>query len=125
MRYREFGGKKASAIALGSTDFGGSIEKGVAMEYIDGETLKEYMRRNPQGLAPKEAMQIIAEVLQALSPVHAAGLLHRDISADHEASVVNAVGIILHAVVANQLARKIKDKIGIMTAKDANRSSDG
>lgn len=35
MRYREFGGKKASAIALGSTDFGGSIEKGVAMEYID------------------------------------------------------------------------------------------
>lgn len=54
-----------------------------AMEYIDGETLKEYMRRYPQGLAPKEAMQIIAEVLQALSPVHAAGLLHRDISADN------------------------------------------
>jgi len=54
-----------------------------AMEYIDGETLKEYMRRNPQGLPPKEALQIIAEVLQALMPVHAAGLLHRDISADN------------------------------------------
>lgn len=54
-----------------------------AMEYIDGETLKEYIQRNPQGLPPGEAMGIIAELLEALSSVHAAGLLHRDISADN------------------------------------------
>lgn len=54
-----------------------------SMEYIKGETLKEYMRKFPQGLQPKEAMQIIADLLMALSMVHEAGLLHRDISADN------------------------------------------
>ncbi len=54
-----------------------------AMEYISGQTLKEYMRGNARGLPPREAMRIIAEMLHALALVHGAGMLHRDISADN------------------------------------------
>ena len=54
-----------------------------AMEYIDGASLKEYLRRYPQGLMPREALEMIAQLLQALAAVHQNGLLHRDISADN------------------------------------------
>ena len=35
MRYREFGGKRASVIALGSTDFGGRFPEGQCRDFLD------------------------------------------------------------------------------------------
>ena len=54
-----------------------------AMEFITGKTLKEYMRDHPQGILPREALRMVGDILEALSQVHGAGILHRDISADN------------------------------------------
>lgn len=35
MRYREWGGKRVSVLALGSSDFGGKIPEGLAVEFMD------------------------------------------------------------------------------------------
>lgn len=35
MRYRVFGGKRVSVLALGSTDFGGTVEQGLAHDFLD------------------------------------------------------------------------------------------
>ncbi|MFN2537075.1 MAG: serine/threonine-protein kinase [Mycobacteriales bacterium] len=57
------------------TDGGG--RPWVVMEYVDGETLGEAMRRGPLPLA--QVTEIGIAVADALAHVHAAGLLHRDV----------------------------------------------
>src|SRR5262249_54748125 len=48
------------------------------MEYLDGETLSDRLRR--QGvLAPQEAVAIVQQVALGLAAAHARGLVHRDI----------------------------------------------
>lgn len=50
----------------------------IIMEYVDGETLKDYIRR--KGLLPEnEAVSLISQLLNALSAAHAAGIIHRDV----------------------------------------------
>lgn len=53
------------------------------MEYLDGIDLKRYTRNNGGKLAPENAVSIISKVVNALTVVHAEGVLHRDISPDN------------------------------------------
>lgn len=53
------------------------------MDYIDGVSLKEYVRQNGGRLSLEEALSLTLPVMNALSQVHAQGLLHRDISPDN------------------------------------------
>ena len=53
----------------------------IAMEYIEGVTLREYLGRTR--LKPLEAINITIQIAQALSAAHAAGVLHRDIKPDN------------------------------------------
>lgn len=56
-------------------------EKGVRyiiMEYVDGENLKEYIRRKGRLQAP-EAVRIARQIAEALEEAHRAGVVHRDI----------------------------------------------
>jgi serine/threonine-protein kinase len=53
----------------------------IAMEYIEGVTLREYHRR--ARLKPLEAIDITIQVARALSAAHSAGVLHRDIKPDN------------------------------------------
>ena len=53
----------------------------IAMEYIEGVTLREYHRR--ARLNPLEAIDITIQIARALSAAHAAGVLHRDIKPDN------------------------------------------
>jgi eukaryotic-like serine/threonine-protein kinase len=53
----------------------------IAMEYIEGVTLREYLRR--ARLKPLEAIDITLQVARALLAAHSMGVLHRDIKPDN------------------------------------------
>lgn len=54
----------------------------IVMEYLDGETLKEKLAREGK-MDFADAMNYIVPILDALTEVHAHGMLHRDISPDN------------------------------------------
>ncbi len=49
----------------------------IAMEYVEGETLRERVRKGP--LKPEEALDIAAQVAAGLGEAHHKGIVHRDI----------------------------------------------
>ena len=65
----------------------------LVMSYIEGLTLKEYLSSMDKPLTFEQAFNIFMPVLDALKDVHAAGLLHRDISPDN--LVIDAQGRIV------------------------------
>ena len=55
----------------------------IVMEYIEGVSLKEYLKQRGGKLPEEEALAILRPVLEALEQVHGAGIVHRDISPDN------------------------------------------
>lgn len=55
----------------------------IVMEYIEGESLKDYLAERGGSLPEAEALAILRPVLDALSKIHTAGIIHRDISPDN------------------------------------------
>ena len=55
----------------------------IVMNYIEGVTLKEYVAKKGGKLPYNEAIELILPILDALTEVHEAGILHRDISPDN------------------------------------------
>ncbi|SMP65251.1 protein kinase domain-containing protein [Anoxynatronum buryatiense] len=55
----------------------------LVMPYIEGVALSDYLKSRQSVLAFDEALQIMMPVMDALSTVHEAGMLHRDISPDN------------------------------------------
>lgn len=51
----------------------------IVMEYLNGITLKEYLKQRGRALPWKEAIHFVAQVLRALEHAHANGVVHRDI----------------------------------------------
>jgi eukaryotic-like serine/threonine-protein kinase len=49
----------------------------IAMEYVEGETLRDRIRRGP--LEPSEALDIAAQVAAGLGEAHTSGIVHRDV----------------------------------------------
>ncbi len=49
----------------------------IAMEYVEGETLKDRLRKGP--LKPEEAVDIILQVASGLAEAHRKGIIHRDV----------------------------------------------
>jgi len=52
------------------------------MPYVDGETLRERLRREGR-LSPGETTRVLQEVLDALAYAHRAGIVHRDIKPEN------------------------------------------
>ncbi|MGQ0613698.1 MAG: protein kinase domain-containing protein [Planctomycetaceae bacterium] len=48
-----------------------------AMEYVDGVTVREFLRKRP--LREKEALRIVRDVARALDHAHGQGVIHRDV----------------------------------------------
>ena len=55
----------------------------IVMEYVEGIDLKRYIRMRNRVLSAQEALAVLKPVMEALSKVHEAGLVHRDISPDN------------------------------------------
>jgi eukaryotic-like serine/threonine-protein kinase len=53
----------------------------IAAEYVEGETLRERLRRGPLGQA--EALEIASQLASALEAAHAVGIVHRDIKPEN------------------------------------------
>jgi predicted Ser/Thr protein kinase len=49
----------------------------LVMEFLDGETLAERLRRKP--MSPGEALRTALEIAEALSAAHSRGIVHRDL----------------------------------------------
>lgn len=54
----------------------------IVMEFLEGMTLKSYLdQKGP--MEEKQALQVVLQIAWAMEEVHAAGILHRDISPDN------------------------------------------
>src|SRR2546427_1660652 len=53
----------------------------IATEFIDGETLRQRMRKTSMKLG--EVLDIVAQIASALAAAHAAGIVHRDIKPEN------------------------------------------
>ena len=51
----------------------------IVMEYVDGITLKEYLKQRGGPLTWKEAVHFATQVLSALHHAHSKGIIHRDV----------------------------------------------
>ena len=49
------------------------------MDYIEGESLREYQKRTGKALTEQEALSVLTQMLDALETIHEAGLQHMDI----------------------------------------------
>jgi len=55
----------------------------LAMEYVEGQTLREVIAANPRGAEVKAVLDSVAQVASALSAAHEAGIVHRDIKPEN------------------------------------------
>ena len=55
----------------------------IVMEFIDGISLKDYLKEKGGSLTEEETLKIMKPVLEALVQVHKSGIIHRDISPDN------------------------------------------
>ena len=54
----------------------------LVMEYLRGETLQKYLKKK-KWLSADEAFKMLEPVIKTLDKIHAAGIIHRDISPDN------------------------------------------
>lgn len=55
----------------------------IVMEYVDGKTLKSYLKEKGGRISAKETLAMMRPVIKALGQVHKNNLIHRDISPDN------------------------------------------
>lgn len=55
----------------------------IVMEYLDGCTLRDYVRRQGQRISINDAYSKLEPVMVSLETLHRSGILHRDISPDN------------------------------------------
>jgi len=51
----------------------------LAMEYLEGGSLKDVLKRFPSGMPPRDAATLVAAMADGVHAVHEAGIVHRDI----------------------------------------------
>ena len=54
----------------------------IAMDFVDGITLKQYLLKNGI-LSPEKCMELMFPILETMIQMHGAGIIHRDISPDN------------------------------------------
>ena len=55
----------------------------IVMEYLDGQTLKQYLKANGGKIPTDELLRMMKPLISSLGKIHSQGLIHRDISPDN------------------------------------------
>ena len=55
----------------------------IVMEYLDGQTLKQYLKANGGKIPTDEILRMMRPLILSLGKIHREGLIHRDISPDN------------------------------------------
>ena len=55
----------------------------IAMEFVEGETLKEYLNKNGGKAEPNRIFNMLRPLIASLGRIHSQGIIHRDISPDN------------------------------------------
>ncbi len=55
----------------------------IVMEFIDGVSLKDYLKQNGGKISVDQALRMTEPLLRSLSLIHKSGIIHRDISPDN------------------------------------------
>lgn len=75
----------------------------IVMDYVEGETMKEWlMRKGP--ISPRECLDLLSPIMDALEQLHRLGIIHRDISPDNIMLEPNGKARLLDLGAAKQLA---------------------
>lgn len=67
----------------------------IAMEYVEGEDLRKYLKNLGRPMTMEELMEILGPIMDALTLVHEADLVHRDISPDNIMVLPDGTGKLL------------------------------
>src|SRR6195952_1061480 len=86
----------------------------IVMEFVDGETLRDLLKREGS-LSPRRAMEIVADVCAALDFSHRHGIVHRDINPAN--AMLTRAGAV--KVMDFGIARAVADGQATMTATAA------
>jgi len=86
-REAEAAGRLRHPNVVNVTDFGFTIAGAgqlayLVMEFLDGENLTDFLRKNPHP-AEDEILDIVDQVALALDAAHASGIVHRDLKPDN------------------------------------------
>ena len=55
----------------------------IVMEYLDGQTLKQYLKATGGKITADELLRMMKPLISSLGKIHSQGLIHRDISPDN------------------------------------------
>ncbi|MGR3914690.1 MAG: ankyrin repeat domain-containing protein [Gammaproteobacteria bacterium] len=87
----------------------------MVLEYIDGETLSDILRRDGR-LAPERLRRLLDELLSGLDEVHAAGYVHRDVKPGNIMLRVDGSAVLLDFGAARQaIGQRSKSITAILT----------
>ena len=105
---------RASA-RLGHPAIAGFYESGtvddvdfMAMEFVEGETLRQRLRGG--ALPPEEAISMIAALLEALVHSHAAGIVHRDIKPENIMLTADGATKLLDFGIAKEVVGQVPEE---------------
>ena len=90
----------------------------IAIELLEGETLKERIARGP--LAVRETLPIVTDICQALEATHAEGIVHRDIKPSNIALTRRGNAKLLDFGVAKRLGPELVEPAETLAAVPAN-----
>ena len=85
----------------------------LAMEYVEGETLRSRLRSG--ALSPNGALSMVASLLEALVHSHAAGIVHRDIKPENIMLAASGAAKLLDFGIAKEVGFKLTQEPGAKT----------
>lgn len=76
----------------------------IVMDYVEGKTLKAYVKENGNRLSAKTTISLLEPIFGALQKIHEKGLIHRDISPDNIMLRPDGTAVLLDFGAARQMS---------------------